>query len=198
MAKANSRRDPDRRSNQQGLSGYATRELTADAPGMLLSSSLGMALDSSGTDRTIEVSPVIATREQMLPPYRSEGIIAFGRLNRAYAHVARSGFSGNRAHGDGVSLIGRRVRFDSVGEFDWLLEPSQGIESGAQAERINSAACSGCGANDAQIRAKLRSNQSPLHTRIRLSGRQLRTSLPPIRYSGLTSKRTGSAPITPE
>ena len=198
MAKANSRRDPDRRSNQEPLSAYSSRELAANVARMLLNSSLGMAPASRGTDRTIGVSPVIAALEQMLPPYCSGRIVGLGRLNTAYAHVAQPSFSGNRAHGDGVSLIGRRASFDSVGESDWPLEPSQAIESDALAERINSAACSGCAANDPQIRATLRSIQSPLHTRIRLSGRQLRTSLPPIRHSGLTTTRTGSVPIAPE
>ena len=197
MAKANSRRDPGRRSNQEGLSGYASRELTADVPGMLLSASLGMALDRAGTDRTRGVSPVIATHEQMFPPYCLGRIIALGRLKGPYAQVAQPGFSCNRAPKGGVSLIGRRGSFDLVGEFNWPLVPSQGIESDTLTERINSAASSPCAANDPQIRAELLSNQSPLHTSIRLR-RQLGTSLLRTRRAVLTSKGTGSAPIAPE
>ena len=197
MAKANSRRDCDRRSNQEPLSTYASRELAANVPGMLLSASLGMAPDGCGTGRTIGVSAVLATLKQMLPPYSSREIVALVHLDRAYALVAQPGPARYEVPKDGVSTIGRGVRFDSVCEFERPLEPSHDAESDALAELVTSAACSGCAANDPPNGAELPSNQSPLHTSIRLR-RQLGTSILGTRRSVLTSKGTGSAPIAPE
>ena len=142
MVKPNSRRVPHRSSNQESHSAYASRELAVNVPRMLRNSSLGMAPDRRGTDRTVGVSPVIATLEQMLTPFSSREIVASVHLDKAYEPVAQPGPACYEAHENDASTIGRRVRSDSACEFERTLEPSQGAESDALAERVTSAACS--------------------------------------------------------
>src|SRR6185503_18329390 len=89
-AKANSRHDLDRRSSQEFLSAYASRHLAANGGRMLLSPSWVMAPDGCRTGRTIGVSAVSATLDQMLPPYSSRERVALVNPDRAYAPVAQS------------------------------------------------------------------------------------------------------------